>query len=91
MTDKPEPDQQPIQHVRGLVAAIDAALAYCDEVDPGPLPWGARLSTNLPELLREALEEIAERDGVERLIEHRPGSWEAQHLLALVGAPDAFG
>ncbi len=92
MTDAPSPDpaRQMDRMLQLLVEAFDAALAYCDEVDPGPLPSGARASTNLPELLREALEEIAGRDGADRLVEHRPGSWEAQHLLALVGAPGAF-
>lgn len=73
-----------------LVDAFDVALSYCDDVDPGPWPSGARASTNLPELVREAFEVIAERDGAERLVEHRPGSWEAQHVNALVGAPGAF-
>jgi hypothetical protein len=62
-----------------LVAAIVRALAECDErTARGPS------SANLPEMLREALEEVAdELGGVLRLVEHRPGSWEAQHVTAL--------
>lgn len=56
-----------------LVAALVLALTHCDET-----------GDNLPEMLRAALEEVAtELGGVLRLVEHRPGSWEAQHVAAL--------
>jgi hypothetical protein len=60
----------------GLVDALVLALAYCDET-----------GDNLPEMLRAALEDVAHELGsVLRLIEHRPGSWEAQHVAALAAA-----
>lgn len=56
-----------------LVAAIEATLVECDDRDG----W------NLPEALSAALTEVAKRHGSWRLIEHRPGSWEATHIAAL--------
>lgn len=55
-----------------LVAAIEATLEECDQSG-----W------NLPEALSRALTEVAGRHGSYRLIEHRPGSWEASHVEAL--------
>ena len=57
-----------------LVRAIRAAEATCAELD-----------SSFPDLLREALEEVAgELGGAEMLVRTRPGSWEADHLHALV-------
>lgn len=55
-----------------LVAAIEATLIECDSTG-----W------NFPEALSRALTEVAQRHGSPRLVEHRPGSWEAEHVEAL--------
>jgi hypothetical protein len=59
-----------------LTAAIRAALIECDDT-----------GHNLPELLSMALTEVAMEQGSFRLIEHRPGSWEATHIEALDMSP----
>lgn len=56
-----------------LVEAIEATLDVCDRRDG----W------NLPEALSHALTEVAVEQGTDRLTEHRPGSWEADHVRAL--------
>lgn len=45
---------------------------------------------NLPEMLREALEEVAiSRRSVHTLVRHRPGSWEAQLVMQLAEGAQA--
>jgi hypothetical protein len=64
--------------------ALNLVLAYCDhhytEVRPG-----VAAGENLPELLREALERAAEARGAEALVRHRPGAWEADWLMRVLG------
>lgn len=55
-----------------LTDAITQALTFCDES-----------GCNLPELISAALTAVAIEQGSYRLIEHRPGSWEAGHIEAL--------
>jgi hypothetical protein len=74
-----------------LIAAIRHAWDVCERLDEGPVrPGGPRAGVNLPELLREACEQVA-RDvgGVEAFVRHRPGSWEADVVRRLL-PPDAF-
>jgi len=56
-----------------LVDALDDCLAFCDQAT----------GANLPEMISQALTEIAVRETSWRLVEHRPGSWEATHIVAL--------
>lgn len=70
--------------VRGdLKDALRAALALADLV-PG---------YNLPELLSSALVEVAGDlgGGSSRLVEHRPGSWEAGLVVQLAAESDWNG
>lgn len=71
-----------------LVAALGAAYQLGEDTtyDPaGPVPAWA----NLPEQLREALEALGRsQGGSNALVVHRPGSWEAQHVLALAAGAD---
>lgn len=61
-----------------LVAALAGALDECD-----------RTGSNLPEMLRAALESVArEHGGSWALVRHRPGSWEASHVVALASGAD---
>lgn len=61
-----------------LVAALRDALDSCD-----------RSGWNLPELLSSALEELGrERGGTAALVAHRPGSWEATHVVGLAAGAD---
>lgn len=56
-----------------LVDALRRAHRLCDTT-----------ADNLPELLREALEQLGrELGGVEELVRHRPGSWEAENVRQL--------
>lgn len=73
-----------------LTTAIGLALDVCDAHDSGPLPGRTiRAGLNMPELLRDALEDVArERGGTDALVIHRPGSWEAQHVRALASGAD---
>lgn len=67
---------------RDLVEAVRAAWRLCERLrDPYlPVPVGL----NVPELVRGALEVVAaEVGGVEELVAHRPGSWEADHVRSL--------
>jgi hypothetical protein len=60
--------------VSDLVDSLRRAHQLCDTGD------------NLPELLREALEQLAtEIGGTEQLVRHRPGSWEAVNVRQLAG------
>lgn len=65
-----------------LVAAIRAVL---DELgEPHEVQPGVFAGDNLAERLSAALGEVAgERGGVEALVAHRPGCWEADHVRAL--------
>lgn len=71
-----------------LVAALAAAYQLGEDTTTdrgGPVPAWA----NLPEQLRDALEELGRRQGgSEVLVSHRPGSWEAQHVRALAAGAD---
>lgn len=67
-----------------------AAWQVCEAAERHTLATGphlaahARAGTNLPEFLRGALEVVAaEVGGPDTLVKHRPGSWEAEHVLAL--------
>jgi hypothetical protein len=67
-----------------LTAAIVHALEVCDALDDGfRTEWGTQAGTNLPELLAAALTRVADLQGSYRLVEHRPGCWEAEHVAAL--------
>ena len=75
---------------RLLVEALRAAWQVCEAAERHTLATGphlaarARAGTNLPEFLRGALEVVAaEVGGPDALVKHRPGSWEAEHVLAL--------
>ena len=71
-----------------LVDALEAAFQLGEETtyDPdGPVPAWA----NLPEQLSAALEALGRRHGgAASLVVHRPGSWEAQHVLGLAAGAD---
>ena len=71
-----------------LVDALAAAYQLGEDTtyDPGgPVPAWA----NLPEQLRDALEELGRRHGGSAtLVAHRPGSWEAVHVVALAAGAD---
>lgn len=71
-----------------LVNNLRMILSFLDAMDPPP--WRQpRVGQNLPEILRMALEEVArERGGIERLVEHRPGSWEADLVRRLAAGAD---
>lgn len=70
--------------VRQLKSALAAALEACGP--PEEIRPGVYSGVNLPELLAQALTELAdERGGVEYLVRHRPGCWEAEHVRRLVG------
>jgi len=69
-TAMPTNDYEIVEQI--LVAAMLDCLRFCDED-----------GANLPEMIAGALTIIARVHGSERLIEHRPGSWEAQHIVAL--------
>lgn len=62
-----------------MVDAIAYAYDACD-----------RTHSNLPETIRAALEEFAAQHGYTSydLVVHRPGSWEATHILALAAGAD---
>lgn len=65
-----------------LVAAIEASLDECG--DPQEVNPGVCAGDNLPDRLSVALSEVARRrGGVEALVAHRPGCWEADHVRAL--------
>ena len=67
-----------------LATAIERALAVCDACDDGfRTEYGAAAGVNLPELLSAALSRVALEQGSYRLVQHRPGSWEAEHVRAL--------
>lgn len=81
----PEPIPAPLARrlVDGAVSVLDeairVALDVCDALDNG-----TGSGVNLPELLREALTNVAtELGGEDALVVHRPGSWEASHVQAL--------
>jgi hypothetical protein len=64
--------------VSDLVDSLRRAHQLCDTT-----------GDNLPELLREALEQVAtELGGTEQLVRHRPGSWEAENVRQLAGLVD---
>jgi hypothetical protein len=72
-----------------VVKLKDALLAALDACDP-PVEVARDFGkpvyagTNLSELLSEALTLASrERGGVEALVRHRPGCWEADHVRAL--------
>lgn len=68
--------------VEQLAGAVRTALAYCDP--PKEVQPGIYAGVNMPELLSEALIRVGIEWGDEHfLVRHRPGSWEAQHVLAL--------
>lgn len=68
---------------RELVEALRAAWRLC-ELLRDPFDVGVPTGQNVPELLRAALEVVAaEVGGVDELVKHRPGSWEADHVRSL--------
>jgi len=77
----------PDQVLAGLVAAITAALDSCDP--PRQAQPGVFAGPNLPDLLAMALTEVAAaRGGTAALVRHRPGCWEAEHVVALAASAD---
>jgi hypothetical protein len=66
--------------VADLVEALRQTHRLCDTT-----------GNNLPELFREALERLGrEVGGVEELVRHRPGSWEAEHVRRLAAEVDLY-
>ncbi len=64
--------------VSDLVDSLRRAHQLCDMT-----------GENLPELLREALAQLAtELGGTEQLVRHRSGSWEAESVRQLAGLVD---
>ncbi|HVT78307.1 MAG TPA: hypothetical protein VHD87_14825 [Acidimicrobiales bacterium] len=73
--------------VRLLVDALRVNLEACGE--PVEVRAGVFAGDNLAERLRSALEALAvERGGVEALVAHRPGCWEADHVRQLAAMVD---
>lgn len=75
---------------RLLVDALRAAWQVCEAADRHARAVtpnfhdGVRAGSNVPELLSAALEVVAaEVGGPDALVQHRPGSWEAEHVHAL--------
>jgi hypothetical protein len=65
-----------------VVRQLAAALQDC-------LETAAETGHNLPEMLREALEELAVTyRSVEALVAQRPGSWEAEHVRQLAAGAE---
>jgi hypothetical protein len=65
-----------------VVRRLVAALQDC-------LETAAETGHNLPEMLREALEELAVTyRSVEALVAQRPGSWEAEHVRQLAAGAE---
>jgi len=81
------------QVLEDLAAALQIALTACDP--PQVLPNGAVAGVNLPELLSQALAMVAMKEGgIEALVRHRPGCWEAndvRHLAMGAVASRALG
>lgn len=70
------------QAVGQLADAIRATLEACDP--PQEVARNVYAGPNLSECLSEALARVAiEQGGTEALVRHRPGCWEATHVLAL--------
>jgi hypothetical protein len=73
------------------IAHRDLARVVDDMAGAILMAWeiGADHQADLPGLLSQALQQVA-RDlgGAGVLVEGRPGSWEAVHVLALAGLPD---
>lgn len=68
--------------VEQLANAIRITLAFCDP--PQEIAPGVYCGVNLPELLSAALSRVTEELGDKyELVRHRPGCWEAVHVLAL--------
>lgn len=81
MTERPTEAQRNEMTVLfdAMVKAIDDYEAGCEAL-PG---W------SFPDGLREALEVVAQRrGGSELLVVTRPGSWEADHIVALARGAD---
>jgi hypothetical protein len=65
-----------------LIKAIEANLDACGT--PHEVSPGAYAGDNLADRLSVVLSEVARRrGGVEALVAHRPGCWEADHVRAL--------
>jgi hypothetical protein len=65
---------------RDLVASLRTVWQHCEAHGGG---------TNLPEMLRSALEVVASELGsTHHLVTHRPGSWEADHIRDLAASAD---
>lgn len=82
--DEPDHAEQ-LRLITGAIEVLDEAIALSLDVCDAVGTPGQVAGTNLPELLREALTQVAERlpEREYGLIRHRPGSWEATHVRAL--------
>lgn len=75
---------------RLLVDALRATWQVCEAAERharaaiANLHDGVRAGSNVPDLLSAALEVVAaEVGGPDALVQHRPGSWESEHVHAL--------
>lgn len=76
--------------IHELAEAIRHTLTFCDP--PKEIQPGIYAGQNLPGLLSEALIRVAIENGsAHRLVCHRPGCWEAQHVLALAASLELPG
>jgi hypothetical protein len=73
-----------------LVDLLDELLKTCDQLSNPSAE--VKAGTNLPELLRGALETVCRNNhsGTDFLTRHRPGSWEAQLIHTLAAGVDWY-
>ena len=70
--------QRPVPPIEALAAVVVDCWHYCEL-------WGG----NVPDLISAALMQAAYGlGGSSRLVQHRPGSWEATHVQALAAGAD---